>query len=73
MFTLQICVTVAKENLRYFKGNVEHVHMVTFNAHTDDICKICSKVSILLLSIQNFNFSMLFCGTCANLIGNPTN
>ena len=30
--------------MRYFKGNVGHVHMVIFDAHTDDMCKICSKV-----------------------------
>ena len=57
-----------------FQVNDEHVHMITFDAHTDDMCKICSKVSLLRLSIQNLKFSfMLFCGTCANLIGNPTN
>ena len=41
--------------VRYFKGNVEYVHMVIFYAHTDDMWKICSKVSLLLLSTQNFS------------------
>ena len=28
------------DRVRYFKGNVEHVQMVTFDVHTD-MCKIC--------------------------------
>ena len=37
MSTLQICGNRRQRKLdrvRYFKGNVEHVHMVTFDAHT---------------------------------------
>ena len=42
------------DRVRYFKGNVEHVHMVTFDAHTDDMCKIC-----LLAKLEQYHFKII--------------